>query len=59
MDLDAMTYIRAAIANALVEDMTIKDLWAMAEYAPTPQSFDAAVNTLAQTITQNNVRRTP
>lgn len=47
MDLDAMDYVRGAIANAMVEDMSLQDIWACAEHAQSPQSFDDAINELA------------
>ena len=50
IELTAMDYVRAAIVNAIVENMDIQDLWAMAEHAKTPEDFDRAVNELAQTV---------
>lgn len=49
MHITAMDYTRAAILNALHEGMTLDDLWRASEHAATPQDFDRAVNTLAQT----------
>ena len=45
-----MDYVRAAICNAIVENMDIQDLWAMAEHAKTPEDFDRAVNELTETM---------
>ena len=38
MNLAPMDYVRAAIANALAEHMTLQDLWAAAEHAKTAYS---------------------
>lgn len=43
----SMDWVRAAIANAIIEDMTVRDIWACAEHAETPQDFDTAINLLA------------
>ena len=43
-------YLRAGIANAMIEGMTVRDLWECAQYAETMDDFDAAVNMLAQTV---------
>ena len=48
MDVDAMDWVRAAIANAAIEGLGVDDLWACAEHAATPEAFDEAVNLLAQ-----------
>jgi len=50
MHLTSMDYTRAALLNALHEGMTLQDVYAMAEHAQTPQSFDRAVNVLANTV---------
>lgn len=44
-----MDMVRAAIINALIEDMTLEDLWFCAEHAKTPDDFDDAVNLLTYT----------
>ena len=44
-----MDLVRAALANAMVEDMTLEDVARCAEYAATVEDFDTAVNELAQT----------
>ena len=49
-----MDWVRAAIANALIEDMTVLDLYEMAEHAETAESFDDAVNILSNTIPQSD-----
>lgn len=46
MILQPMDYVRAAIAQAMVENLTLDDLWRCAEHADTPETFDAAVNLL-------------
>ena len=48
MDITQMDWVRAALANAMAEDMTLQDVWACAEHAATPEAFDDAVNELAQ-----------
>jgi hypothetical protein len=45
-----MDFVRAAIANAMAEDMTMQDIWACAEHAEETPDFEAAVNILAQTV---------
>ena len=45
-----MDYVRGAIANAIVERMSLTDLYACAEHAETAEDFDTAVNLLAQMI---------
>lgn len=52
MQLTDMDMVRGAIANALAEGLDIYDLWLCAEHASTPESFDAAVNELTETITR-------
>ena len=47
MILTYMDYVRGAIANAMAEDMTLKDLYACAEHAQTAKDFDNAVNLFA------------
>ena len=54
MEFTAMDWVRAAIANALIEDMTVLDLYEMAEHAETAESFDDAVNILSNTIPQSD-----
>lgn len=44
-----MDYVKAALWNALAEDMTVEDLCRMAEHAETCDAFDDAVNELAMT----------
>jgi len=46
MNLRPMDYVRAALANAMVEDMDITDLWRAAEEAKTPGDFDERVNAM-------------
>lgn len=48
MNLTAMDYVRAAIANARAEGLSLADLAAMAEHAKTVQAFDRAVNDLVR-----------
>lgn len=50
MNLSPMAYVRGAIVNAMLEDMTLEELFAAAEYAETCEAFDNAVNELAQTM---------
>lgn len=50
LNLTAMDWIRSTLASAYVERLKVKDLEAMAEYAETPQDFDAAVNELVRTL---------
>lgn len=48
MDLSAMDYVRAAIANARDSGLSIDDLGKMAEYAASAEKFDEAVNELCE-----------
>jgi len=48
LDLTAMSWVRAALTNALVEGLEIEDVAMMAEHADTPQAFDEAVNELVR-----------
>jgi len=48
MNLTAMDYIRAAIANAMAEDLDLADVWQAIETAETPAAFDANVSTIVQ-----------
>ena len=48
MNLKTMDYIRAAIANAMAEDLDVEDIWLAIEQAETPADFDANVNTIVQ-----------
>lgn len=52
VQLAPMDYVRAAIANAQAEAMTLTDLQHAAQHAATCERFGAAVNELAQTGTQ-------
>ena len=45
-----MDNVRAAIINALIEDMSLEDLWWCSEHADTTEDFDAAVNLLTYTM---------
>jgi hypothetical protein len=47
MNLSPMDYIRAAIAQAQHEGLTLEDLYACAECAASTQAFCDAVNLLA------------
>lgn len=53
MNLSPMDYIRAAIANAQHERLTLADLAAMAEHATTCERFDNAVNVLVNATGAN------
>lgn len=46
IEITDMDYVRAAIANALAEGVSINDLWKAAELAETAEDFDDAVNLL-------------
>lgn len=48
MNLTPMDYIRAALANAMAEDLDIADIWQAIEHAETPAAFDANINTIVQ-----------
>jgi len=48
MNLTAMDYIRAALANAMAEDLDLADVWQAIEQAETPTQFDANVNAIVQ-----------
>jgi len=48
MKLSPMDYARAAIANAMAEDLDLADVWLAIEQAETPAQFDANVNTIVQ-----------
>jgi len=50
-----MDLIRGAIAQAIVENLTLHDLWLCAEHAASTQGFSDAVNELAhmQPIAEN------
>lgn len=47
MTLSQMDYVRAAIIQALAEELTLSDLYACAELAPSCETFADAVNMLA------------
>lgn len=49
MKLTAMDYVRGALANGILEDMTIDDLLEVALDARTVEDWEEAVNLLAQT----------
>jgi len=55
MILSQMDLIRGAIAQAIVENLTLHDLWLCAEHAASTQGFSDAVNELAhmQPIAEN------
>ena len=46
IEITDMDYVRAAIANALAEGLSITDVWKAAEMAETAEDFDDAVNLL-------------
>lgn len=46
MNLTAMEWVKAALANGLAEGLSLQDVAAMAEHARTPERFDFAVNEL-------------
>jgi hypothetical protein len=48
MNLTPMDYVRGALCNAMAENMTVEDLYRMAEYAETCERWDNAVNELTQ-----------
>ena len=48
MNLTAMDYIRAALANAMAEDLDLADIWQAIEQAETPAAFDENVNAIVQ-----------
>ena len=48
MNLSSMDWVRAALANAQAEGLTIDDVLAMAEHAKTTEAFDRAVNELVR-----------
>ena len=48
MTLTPMDYIRAALANAMAEDLDLADIWQAIEQAETPAAFDANVNAIVQ-----------
>lgn len=50
MTLSQIDYIRAAIAQAMAEDLTLTDLWHCAEGAASCEGFADAVNLLAGTM---------
>jgi hypothetical protein len=50
MEFTEMDWVRAAIANALIEEMTVFDLYEMAQHAETVESFEDAVNILSNTM---------
>lgn len=50
IELSEMDWVRAAIANALAEGLSLADVAAMAEHATTPEAFDRAVNELVRTM---------
>lgn len=53
-NLTPMDNVRAALLNALVEGMTLHDVWLMAEHAKTTDDLDRAVNVLANTLPQSS-----
>ena len=48
MTLTPMDYIRAALAQAMAEDLDLSDVWDAIEQAETPSQFDANVNAIIQ-----------
>lgn len=48
MELDEMDWVRAALANAIAEGLSLGDVAEMARHAKTPESFDKAVNELVR-----------
>lgn len=40
-------WFRAAIANAMVEDMTVYEIWECLENAKDAEAFDRAINLMA------------
>ena len=46
IEITDMDYVRAAIANALAEGLSITDVWKAAEMAEAAEDFDDAVNLL-------------
>ena len=50
MDLTQADYLRAALANAILEDMSLDDVMECAIHAATIEDFEEAVNVLAQTV---------
>ena len=49
-----MDNVRAAIINALIEDMNLEDLWWCAEHADTTGDVAAAVNLLTYTMPESD-----
>jgi len=50
IELSNMDWVRAALANAQTEGLSLDDVLAMAEHADTPEAFDRAVNELVRTM---------
>lgn len=48
MKLSPIQYIRAALANAMAEDLDMSDVWQAIEEAETPAQFDANINAIVQ-----------
>lgn len=48
MSLSPMDWVRAALANADVEGLSLQDVKEMAEHAITAERFDSAVNELVR-----------
>ncbi len=48
--LAPMDYVRGALFNAMHSGLTLDDVCRMAANADSPEAFDHAVNTLAQTV---------
>ena len=47
MIISSIDHIKGIIAQAIVEGLTIDDLWECIEHAETIEAFDSAVNLLA------------
>jgi len=50
MDLTPMDYVRATLANAILEGMDVNDLIEVSLDARTTEDWEEAVNLLAQTM---------
>ena len=50
LEITAMDYVRAIIAAAMAEGMTLEDLSATAEHADDLPNWDEATNILAQMV---------
>lgn len=55
MTLTIIDHVKGTIALAIVEGLTLDDLWLCIEHAENIEAFDNAVNILANTMPQQEI----